>query len=31
MVWGIIGGFFAGAVFGMLLACIMCSRKDDDE
>ena len=31
MVWGIIGAFFAGAVFGMLLACLMFARKDDDE
>ena len=29
MLWGILGGFVAGAMFGMLLACIMCARKDD--
>lgn len=31
MIWGILGGVFVGAVFGMLLACIMCARKDDDK
>ena len=31
MVWGIIGGFFAGALFGMMLACLLFTRKDDDK
>lgn len=31
MVWGIIGGFFAGAVFGLFLACLMYAGKDDNE
>ena len=31
MVWGIIGGFVGGAVFGMFLACLMFARKDDDK
>ena len=29
MIWGIICGFVAGAVFGMFLACLMFTRKDD--
>ena len=31
MLWGILGGFFAGGVFGLFLACILFMRKDDDE
>ena len=29
MIWGIIGGFVVGAVFGWFIACIMFVRKDD--
>lgn len=29
LLW-LVGGFLAGSVFGMLLACIMFSRKEDD-
>lgn len=31
MIVAIICGFLAGAVFGMLLACLMFARKDDDK
>ena len=31
MIWGILGGFLVGGVFGMFLACLIFTRKDDDE
>ena len=31
MIWGILGGFIAGSVFGMFLACLMFARKDDEK
>ena len=31
MIWGIMGGFIVGGVFGLFLACLMFARKDDDK
>ena len=31
MIWGILGGFIVGGIFGVMLACIMCARKDDEK